>query len=204
MKTIGHEIVEQMLSESPVKTILVVYPGRFQPMGQHHAAVYKKLASKFGKSNTFVVTSDKVALPKSPLNFKEKYSVMKKHGVTNVVQVKNPYQAQELTSKYDPETTALLFAVGAKDMKENPRFKIGFKKNGEPSYFQDYEDNKSTLQPFTQHGYLVVAPHVDINISGFGEMSGTTLRQVLATADAETFKDVMGFFDPKIYNMLQT
>ena len=204
MKNLGHHIIEQMLSESPVKTILVVYPGRFQPMGQHHAAVYKKLASKFGKSNTFVVTSDKVALPKSPLNFKEKYSVMKKHGVTNVVQVKNPYQAQELTSKYDPETTALLFAVGAKDMKENPRFKIGFKKNGEPSYFQDYEDNKSTLQPFTKHGYLVVAPHVDINIPGFGEMSGTTLRQVLATADAETFKDVMGFFDPKIYNMLQT
>tara|TARA_R100000541_G_scaffold30082_1_gene39193 strand:+ start:898 stop:3339 length:2442 start_codon:yes stop_codon:yes gene_type:complete len=204
MKTLGHKIIEQMLYESPVKTILVVYPGRFQPMGQHHAAVYKKLASKFGRSNTFVVTSDKVGLPKSPLNFKEKYSVMKKHGVTNVVQVKNPYQAQELTSKYDPETTALLFAVGAKDMKENPRFKIGFKKNGEPSYFQEYESNKSTLQPFTKHGYLVVAPHVDIQIPGFGEMSGTTLRQVLGTADAETFKDVMGFFDPKIYNMLQS
>ena len=203
MKTLGQEIAEMALSESPVKTILVVYPGRFQPMGQHHAAVYKKLASKFGKSNTFVVTSDKVSLPKSPLNFKEKYSVMKKHGVTNVVQVKNPYQAQELTSKYNPETTALLFAVGAKDMKENPRFKIRFKKNGDPSYFQNYEDNKSTLQPFTKHGYLVVAPHVNITIPGFGEMSGTTLRQVLATADAETFKDVMGFFDPKIYMMLQ-
>ena len=204
MKTLGQEIVEMALSESPVKTILVVYPGRFQPMGQHHAAVYKKLASRFGKTNTFVVTSDKVALPKSPLNFKEKEMVMRKHGVTNVVQVKNPYQAQELTSKYDPETTALLFAVGAKDMKENPRFKIGFKKSGEPSYFQDYETNKNNLQPFTQHGYLVVAPHVDIQIPGFGEMSGTTLRQVLATADAETFKDVMGFFDPKVYNMLQT
>ena len=204
MKTLGHEIVEQMLSESPVKTVLVVYPGRFQPMGQHHAAVYKKLASKFGKSNTYVVTSDVVKLPKSPLNFKEKYSVMRKHGVTNVVQVKNPYQAQELTSKYDPETTALLFAVGAKDMKDNPRFKIGFKKNGDPSYFQNYEKNKDNLQPFTKHGYLVVAPHVNINIPGFGEMSGTTLRQVLGTADAETFKDVMGFFDPTIYNMLQT
>ena len=204
MKTLGQQIAEMALSESPVKTILVVYPGRFQPMGQHHAAVYKKLASKFGKSNTFVVTSDKVALPKSPLNFKEKEMVMRKHGITNVVQVKNPYQAQELTSKYDPETTALLFAVGKKDMMENPRFKIGFKKNGEPSYFQDYEKNKSNLQPFTKHGYLVVAPHVDIQIPGFGEMSGTTLRQVLATADAETFKDVMGFFDPKIYNMLQT
>ena len=204
MKTLGHEIIEQMLTESPVKTVLVVYPGRFQPMGQHHAAVYKRLASRFGKSNTFVVTSDKVALPNSPLNFKEKEMVMRKHGITNVVQVRNPYQAQELTSKYDPETTALLFAVGKKDMLENPRFKIGLKKNGDPSYFQDYEANKNNLQPFTQHGYLVVAPHVDIQIPGFGEMSGTTLRQVLATADAETFKDVMGFFDPKIYNMLQT
>ena len=204
MKTLGKEVLEMAIAESPVKTILVVYPGRFQPMGQHHAAVYKKLASKFGKSNTFVVTSDKVALPKSPLNFKEKEMVMRKHGITNVVQVRNPYQAQELTSKYDPETTALLFAVGKKDMMENPRFKIGLKKSGEPSYFQDYEANKNNLQPFTQHGYLVVAPHVDIQIPGFGEMSGTTLRQVLATADAETFRDVMGFFDLKIYNMLQT
>ena len=204
MKTLGHDIIEQMLTESPIKTVLVIYPGRFQPMGQHHAAVYKKLASKYGKANTFVVTSDKVSLPKSPLNFKEKYSVMKQHGITNVVQVKNPYQAQELTSKYDPETTALLFAVGAKDMKENPRFKIGFKKNGDPSYFQNYEDNKSNLMSFTKHGYLVVAPHVNIPIPGFGEMSGTTLRQVLATADPETFKDVMGFFDPNIYMMLQS
>ena len=204
MKTFGQNLIEQMLTESPVKTVIVVYPGRFQPMGQHHAAVYKKLASKFGKANTFVVTSDKVSLPKSPLNFKEKYLVMKQHGVTNVVQVKNPYQAQELTSKYDPETTALLFAVGKKDMMENPRFKIGFKKNGDPSYFQNYEDNKSELQPFTKHGYLVVAPHINIPIPGFGEMSGTTLRQILATADAKTFKDVMGFFDPNVYNMLQS
>jgi len=201
---LGSNIIEQLLTESSVKTLIVVYPGRFQPMGQHHAAVYKKLASKFGKSNTFVVTSDIVKLPKSPLNFKEKYSVMKQHGVSNVIQVKNPYQAQELTSRYNPETTALLFAVGEKDMKENPRFKIGFKKNGDPSYFQNYEDNKSNLEPFTKHGYLVVAPHVNIPIPGFGEMSGTTLRKVLATSDAETFKDVMGFFDPTIFNMLQT
>ena len=151
MKTLAQEILEMTLSESPVKTILVVYPGRFQPMGKHHAEVYKKLASKFGKSNTFVVTSNKVALPKSPLNFKEKEMVMRKHGITNVVQVKNPYQAQELTSKYDPETTALLFAVGKKDMMENPRFKVGLKKNGEPSYFQYYDKNKNNFQPFTQH-----------------------------------------------------
>ena len=49
-----------LLEESNIKTVVAIYPGRFQPMGQHHAAVYKKLASKFGQSNTFVVTSNKV------------------------------------------------------------------------------------------------------------------------------------------------
>jgi hypothetical protein len=200
---LGEWLADQVISEQNIKTIVVIYPGRFQPMGQHHAATYKKLATKFGKSNTFIATSDKVKLPKSPLNFKEKRKVIFKHGIGNVVQVKNPYQASEITSKYDPETTAVLFAVGAKDMLEDPRFRIGTKKDGSPGYFQSYEDNKDMLQPFTQHGYLVVAPHIDIQIPGYGEMSGTTLRQVLATADPETFKDVMGFYDENIYTMLR-
>ena len=200
---LGEWLADQVISEQNIKTIIVIYPGRFQPMGQHHAATYKKLAAKFGKSNTYIATSDKVKLPKSPLNFLEKRKVIYKHGIGNVVQVKNPYQATEITSKYDPETTAVLFAVGAKDMKEDPRFRIGTKKDGSPGYFQSYEDNKNLLQPFTKHGYLVVAPHVDIQIPGYGEMSGTTLRQVLATSDPDTFKDVMGFYDDNIYNMLR-
>ena len=201
---LGNWLAGNILGENAIKNIIVIYPGRFQPMGRHHAAVYKKLASKFGKSNTYIATSDKVKLPKSPLNFKEKFQVMKQHGITNVVQVKNPYQSIEITSKYDPETTAVLFAVGKKDMAEDPRFKVGTKKNGEPSYFQYYDQNQGNLQPYTKHGYLIVAPHVDIQIPGFGEMSGTTLRQVLATADPKVFKDVMGFFDPRIHAMLRS
>lgn len=201
---LGNWLAEAIISENNIKNIIVIYPGRFQPMGRHHAAVYKKLASKFGKSNTYIATSDKVQLPKSPLNFKEKAQVMKQHGITNVVQVKNPYQSIEITSKYDPETTAVLFAVGKKDMAEDPRFRVGKKKNGDPSYFQYYEGNEGNLQSYTKHGYLIVAPHVDIQIPGFGEMSGTTLRQVLATADAKVFEDVMGFYDEMIHRMLQT
>ena len=201
---LGNWLAEAIISENNIKNVIVIYPGRFQPMGRHHAAVYKKLASKFGKSNTYIATSDKVKLPKSPLNFKEKFQVMKQHGITNVVQVKNPYQSIEITSKYDPDTTAVLFAVGKKDMTEDPRFKVGTKKNGDPSYFQYYDKNQGNLQPYTKHGYLIVAPHVDIQIPGFGEMSGTTLRQVLATAEPKVFKDVMGFFDPRIHAILRS
>ncbi|HCT51860.1 MAG TPA: hypothetical protein DF712_05310, partial [Balneola sp.] len=209
MTDLGKWIVDQIVTEGAVKKqngikkVIGIYPGRFQPMGKHHAEVYKKLASKYGKSNTYIATSDKVALPKSPLNFREKLQVIRKHGIQNVVQVKNPYKAEEITKKYDPTTTAVLFAVGKKDMMENPRFKVGTKKNGEPGYFQHYDKNKNNLQPFTQHGYLVVAPHVSMKIPGYGEMSGTVLRQVLATADQNTFRNIMGWFDPKIFNLLK-
>ena len=81
---LGEWLAEQVITESNIKTIVVIYPGRFQPMGRHHAATYKKLAAKFGQSNTYIATSDKVKLPKSPLNFKEKRKVIFKHGIGNV------------------------------------------------------------------------------------------------------------------------
>ena len=34
-------------------------------------------------------------------------------------------------------------------------------------------------------------------------MSGTTLRKALADADEETFKNIMGWFDQDIYNLLK-
>ena len=87
---LGEQIVQNLISEadSNIKTIVAIYPGRFQPMGRHHAKVYDWLSGKFGKQNTYIATSDKVALPKSPLNFREKRSVILKHGIKNVVQVK--------------------------------------------------------------------------------------------------------------------
>ena len=88
---LGYEIANQFIAEanSDIKTIVAIYPGRFQPMGKHHAEVYKWLSGQFGKSNTYIATSDKVALPKSPLNFREIVQVIRKHGIQNVVQERN-------------------------------------------------------------------------------------------------------------------
>jgi hypothetical protein len=194
----------EVIDDSPnIENIIMIYPGRFQPMGKHHAGVYKELAKRFGEENTFIATTNKVALPKSPLNFVEKLKVINKHGIKNVVNVKNPYKAEEITKRFDPETTAVLFAVGDKDMRENPRFRIGFKKNGQPSYFQKYSENEGNLKPYTEHGYLYVAPHISLDVPGYGEMSGTTLRRALANASKEDFQNIMDFFDPDIYEMLK-
>ena len=191
--------------KSAVNKVIVIYPGRFQPMGKHHYDTYMELQSIYG-DDTYIATSDKVDLPKSPLNFEEKKAIITAHGISpdKVVQVKNPYGAKEILKNFDPNTTSVIYAVGAKDMGENPRFKVGLTKKGTPTYYQDYEKtDKDKLLPYYKQAYLVVAPHVEHKIPGYGEMSGTTLRAVLSTADEDTFKKIMGIDNTELYEMMK-
>jgi hypothetical protein len=41
---LGEWLANQLLNESQIKTVVVIYPGRFQPKGKHHAEVYKKIS----------------------------------------------------------------------------------------------------------------------------------------------------------------
>jgi hypothetical protein len=191
-----------------IKNIIAIYPGRFQPFGQHHAAAFKWLQKEFGGANAYIVTSNVVQPPKSPFSFKDKQDIIRHYGFADrLVQVKNPYKSEEILSKLNPKDTAVVFMVGAKDMAEDPRFKIGAKKDGNPSYFQDYKKNKASLQGFDKHGYLVVAPHVHITIPGYGEMSGTTLRKALGAKISrdkkiKQFEAVFGWYDKKTADMV--
>ena len=191
----------------PINQLVVCYPGRFQPCGAHHATTFRLLKAKFSAvgSHTYMVSSNKVELPKSPLTFEEKQLIINAHGIQEIVQVRNPYMANEVLKDYDPATTAVIYAVGEKDMiGKDARFKPGLTKKGKPTYYQYYEGNQSNLVSYKQHGYLVVAPHVEIDIPGIGEMSGTALRKFLSTANEEAFSSVMGFYDPTIYEMCRS
>jgi predicted nucleotidyltransferase len=193
-----------------VKNTVAIYPGRFQPFSKHHADAFEWLKSKF-KQDSYIATTGKVELPDSPLSFSEKEMVINKFGYgPNLVQVKSPYNAEEITSKYNPEETAVVYMVGEKDMKENPRFKIGKKKDGSDSYFQDYEANKNNLKGYKEHGYLIVAPHVSHNIPGIGEMSGTNVRKALSSNVSEKeyknmFNSIFGWkeYDKEVADMLK-
>ena len=191
-----------------IKTIIAIYPGRFQPFGKHHAEAFKWLQKQFGTGKTYIATSDKIDLPKSPFSFKDKSDIISNYGLKDrLVQVKQPYKAEEILGKFDPKTTAVVFMVGAKDMKEDPRFAMKPKKDGSPSYFQEYSKNKSKLEGFDKHGYLIVAPHVHIAIPGHGEMSGTSLRKALGSKIPRSqkinlFKAVFGWYEPKTANMV--
>ena len=163
-QTLGGWVANQVLTEQKqIKTIVAIYPGRFQPMGAHHAQAFKSIPFK----TKFIATSNKVAHPKSPFSFAEKKKIISAYGLgSKLKQVRDPYKAQEILSKYDPETTAAVFVVGAKDAQRlRGKFFRPWKGKAEVGY--------------RDGAYTFIAPHISMNVPGHGEMSGTTLRAVL-------------------------
>ena len=182
--SLGNWIANQIIEEeSKIKTVVAIYPGRFQPMGAHHAKTFKWLQSKF--KDAYVGTSGKVQLPKSPFSFAEKKKIINSHGISNVVQVKNPYKAEEILKKYDPKTTAAVFMVGKKDAQ-----RLGGK------FFRPWKGKAEV--GYRDGAYTIIAPHVSMNVPGYGEMSGTAIRNALGdkTLDskqkAKIFKGIFG------------
>ena len=186
-----------------VQKTVVIYPGRFHPFHKGHAAVYKWLSGKF--DNVFIATSNKVDPPKSPFTFEEKKRMMMHAGVpaNAIVQVKNPYIATEITDRFDPETTAAIFAVSEKDMAEDPRFQFKPKKDGSPSYYQPYG---SEMESLNKHGYIITTPTFNFTVLGEPMRSATEFRRDFASADLKTqakmIKDLYGKYDTNIHKIM--
>ena len=184
---------------------VVIYPGRFHPFHKGHKSVYDALVKRFGKNRVYIATSNKVDPPKSPFTFDEKRAMMALTGVdpSRVVQVKNPYQATEITDNYDPQNTIALFAVSDKDMAEDPRFSFKPRKDGQPSYYQPASKD---MQGFDKHGYIVTVPALQFNVLGKPMRSASEFRANFARADSETQKamitDLFGQYDPKTHNTM--
>lgn len=185
--------------------VVVVYPGRFQPFHHGHKSVYDWLTRKFGDKSVYVVTSDVTAPLTSPFSFDDKLKMASKLGIPTdrFVQVRNPYQAQEVTQQItDPENTALIFAVSEKDMGDKPRFKFGKKKDGTDSYMQPLPENLKSLKPLTEHAYVVVTPTINFKIKGKDANSASEIRKMyIDDNDAgrdQLLHDLYGTVDPEI------
>lgn len=182
-----------------MKTLIAIYPGRFQPFGMQHKVVYDWAAKKFGADKTFIATSDKSDNIKSPFNFKEKKSIISLFNLSDkVVQVKNTYNAEEILKQFDPETTAVVYIVGEKD---GNRLSAG-------KYFLPYSASNKNLESYTKHGYYILGPKNKEVIPGYGEMNGTSVRKVLGDKTIplnkkyELFKSIFGTFSKKIADFI--
>ena len=182
--------------ENNIKKLVAVYPGRFQPFGPHHKATYEFLKKRFDE--VFIVTSNKQGGSRHPMSFSQKKKHMMKMGIPSkaIVQEKQPYIPKGLLSKYDGDTTAVVFAVGAKD---EGRLSSG-------KYFKKYRKNYMRLKGYKEHGYTLQAPHISVKVGG-QEVSGTTMRMLLGSDKYDVdlkkkfFKKMFGYFDQKTFDL---
>lgn len=185
---------------------LVIYPGRFQIFHKGHKASYDYLTKTFGENNVFVSTSDAQAPITSPFSFSDKVKMMTNTGISSgkIVQVKNPYRAQEITSQVDdPSDTVLIFALSEKDMRsDKPRFTFGTKKDGSPTYMQPWSDEKNGHEPMTKHAYVMVVPTVTFKVLDLDANSASELRKLYIESDDNTREQIItelyGYFDPTL------
>jgi Cytidylyltransferase-like len=202
--------ITQLIETTQQPRILVVYAGRFQPFHKGHHAVFNWLATKYGRDNVFIATSNKQDHLKSPFSFSEKSYFMNLTGVPGdrIVEAAQPYKPTDLLANYDPATTLLLFAVSEKDMAEDPRFKVGAKKDGSPSYFQHLPAKLTDTKTFNEHAYLVVAPKFDFTVLGQPMDSATDIRKMYPESDEKTrraiIKDLFGRYTPEAQQIMDS
>lgn len=194
------------------KKIFVIYPGRFHPFHKGHKSVYDYLSTKYGGSDVYITTTDKVELPKSPFNFEEKATMMSLTGIplSKIIKVVSNYNVNNLMGQIpiDLDRDSLIFAVSEKDMAEDPRFSKFTKKDGSPSYLQPLPKKLDRLEPAVKHGYIDTTPTTDFSVLGKPARSASELRKQYVTLTPKQKKlfitDLFGKYSDEVRQIMDT
>jgi cytidyltransferase-like protein len=152
-------------------TQIVIMPGGFHPFHAGHATLYNSAREAFPNAEVYVAATNDTSSRPFPFAVKEKLAKLAGVEPGHFVQVKSPFQAQEITSKFDPAQDQLIFVRSEKDATKPPQAG-GVKKDGSPSYLQPLKGQKQ-LQPFSKHAYMTYLPTVEF---GPGMTSATEIR----------------------------
>ena len=157
-------------------TTIVIMPGGFHPFHPGHLALYQSARRAFPGAEVFVAATNDTSQRPFPFPVKEKLAQLAGVEPDHFVQVKSPFRAEEITSRFDPEQDRLIFVRSEKDADKPPQAG-GVKKDGSPSYLQPLLGAKR-LEPFARHAYMAYLPTVEF---GPGMTSATEIRTAWPT-----------------------
>jgi hypothetical protein len=203
---------KQFFTEDTSGKLVVIFAGRFQPFHKGQKELYDKAKAKFPQANFYIATSDtnpKLAIKdpsRYPFNFNDKKQIIQATGVpaNEIIQIAQPYKPTEILEKYSPDLDKVIFLVGEKDMREDPRFAFTPTKSGAPSYFQPLTDINN-MEPFIKHGYVYAPGTITFSIDGRPCTSASELRSEFKAGDDKKRQriviDVVGRPDKTVYNL---
>ena len=155
---------------------IVVMPGGFHPFHAGHYALYQSAVEAFPDADVYVAATADTSTRPFPFPVKQKLAKLAGVPEDRFVQVKSPFRAEEITSRYNPEQDVLIFVRSEKDQNSQPK-PGGVKKDGSPSYLQPYTN---AVEPFAKHAYMAYLPTVEF---GPGITSASEIRAAWPNLD---------------------
>jgi hypothetical protein len=182
------------LFEAKAQKTVVIISGGFHPFHPGHLSMYTGAVRAFPGADVYVVATDDQSERPFPFAIKKQLAVIAGVPADSFVQVKSPFAPREVTGRYDPETTTLVFVRSEKDRDESPR-PGGVKKNGEPAYLQPLTKNPA---PMSQHGYMAYLPTIEFAAGPGGMTSATQIRAAWPKSDPQTKQAIVADLYPRI------
>jgi len=170
---------------------VVIMPGGFHPFHAGHAALYQSAKEKFPGADVYVAATNDTSNRPFPFALKEKLAQLAGIPAGKFVQVKSPFGAEEITSRYDPEDTQLIFVKSEKNSQSGPSPEGPFPAEPDPKTGQlplvtrgarkglpvsdrlQYYQPGQPMAPMSRHSYLAYLPTVEF---GPGMTSGSEIR----------------------------
>lgn len=178
---------------------VVIIPGGFHPFHAGHYELYKSAKKAFPNADVYVAATNDQSERPFPFSLKQKLAKLAGVDPSHFVQVKSPFSADEITSKYDPNDTILIFVKSEKNSRTGSDPEGPFPAEVDPktgqlplvtrgpnkgkpvsNRLQYFKGNEKNLQPMSKHTYLAYLPTVEF---GPGITSGSQIRKAWPTLD---------------------
>ena len=138
--------------------------------------MYQSAQQAFPGAEVFVAATNDTSARPFPFAVKEKLAKLAGVAPGHFVQVKSPFRAEEITSKFDPARDRLIFVRSEKDADKPPQAG-GVKRDGSAAYLQPLA-GQTNIRPFKEHAYMAYLPTVEF---GPGMTSATEIRTAWPT-----------------------
>jgi len=189
-------LIFELFEAKPAKKTVVILPGGFHPFHPGHLSLFQSAQKMFpGADVYYAATNDKA---NRPFDIADKARLAQIAGVPagHFVQVKSPFGAEEITGRYDPETTNLVYAKSVKNSKNGPDPEGPFPAEIDPHTGQlplvtrgarkglpvsdrlQYYKKGQPMAPMSRHSYIAYLPTVEFPAGPSGVTSATQIRNM--------------------------